>query len=142
MPDPADPLASRTAEIVDEFAFLPDWMSRYEHLIDLGRSIPAIAEAHKTDAHRIHGCQAQVWVRADYEGGHVHFTGDSDAMITKGLAALLIRALTDLPPEAVATARLDFLQEIGLEEHLSPTRKNGLHAMVQQMKERALALAG
>ncbi len=135
MPDTID---ERAQEVVEEFAFFPDWMTRYEHLIELGKAIPPIAEAHKTDAHRIHGCQAQVWVRADADGDRVHFTGDSDAMITKGLAALLIRVLTDQPPAAVATARLDFLDAIGLEDHLSPTRKNGLHAMVQQMKQRAL----
>ena len=129
---------ARADELVAEFGLFDGWMGRYEHLIDLGREIPQIADAHKDDAHRIEGCQSKVWVRAEPgEGGRLRFTGDSNAAITRGLAALLIRVLDDQPPADVAAADLGFLGEIGMEEHLSPTRKNGLHAMVEQIKGRA-----
>ena len=134
-------IAERENELVAEFSLFDDWMGRYEHLIDLGRQIPKIADAYKDEAHRIRGCQSKVWVHAENQGGRLHLTGDSDAAITRGLAALLIRVLDDQPPEAVAGAELGFLEDLGMEEHLSPTRKNGLHAMVQQIKERAAALA-
>lgn len=130
----------RAQTIVDEFALFPDWMSRYEYLIEIGRDVPAIDEAYKTDDYKIHGCQSQVWIRADYDDGDglIRFTGDSDAQITKGLVALLIRVLTEQPPDAVATAHLSFIDQIGMKEHLSPNRQNGLHAMIDQMKARAL----
>lgn len=127
-------IQDRTREVVDEFALFPDWMGKYEYLIELGKNIPKIDAACKNDAHRIHGCQSKVWVRADLENGCVRYTGDSDAMITKGLAALMIRVLDDQPPEAIAEADLHFMDEIGMNEHLSSTRKNGLAAMVKQMK--------
>jgi cysteine desulfuration protein SufE len=132
-----DTIHDRAQEIVDEFALFPDWMGKYEHLIEMGKSIPEIDEAHKNDAHRIHGCQSKVWVRAEPEDGHVHYTGDSNAMITKGLAALVIRVLDDQPPRAITQADFDFMETIGLDEHLSSTRKNGLAAMIKQMKRSA-----
>lgn len=131
---PADTIQDRADEIVEEFELFPDWMGKYEHLIDMGAGIPAIDGKHKNDEHRIHGCQSKVWVHAEAENGHVRYTGDSNAMITKGLAALVIRVLDDQPAEAIAEADLDFMEEIGLHEHLSSTRKNGLAAMVKQMK--------
>lgn len=134
-------IADRAQEIVDEFALFDDWMGRYEHLIEIGRSTPAIEDAYKTDAYRIKGCQSQVWVRAEYADGHIHYRGDSDALITKGLVGLMIRVLDDQPPEAIADTDLDFLDRIGMKEHLSPTRQNGLSAMVRQMKLKALAHA-
>lgn len=129
-----DTISDRAQEIIDEFALFPDWMGKYEHLIEMGKSIPEIDAAHKNDAHRIHGCQSKVWVRAKPENGHVRYTGDSNAMITKGLAALVIRVLDDQPADAIAEADFDFMKEIGLDEHLSSTRKNGLAAMIKQMK--------
>ncbi|WP_022835623.1 SufE family protein [Salisaeta longa] len=132
---------ARAQQIVDEFALFDDWMGRYEYLIEMGKDIPRIDDAYKTDAHKINGCQSNVWVRADTHDGRLRFTGDSDAMITKGLAALLIRVLDDQPPEAVVQADLNFLDDIGMREHLSSTRNNGLQAMVRQMKARAARLS-
>lgn len=131
---PEDTIQDRAQEIVDEFALFPDWMGRYEHLIEMGKDIPQIDEAYKNDAHRIRGCQSKVWIRAESENGHVRYTGDSDAMITKGLAALLIRVFDKQPAEAISEADLHFIDEIGMKEHLSSTRKNGLASMVKQMK--------
>lgn len=140
-------IEARQDELVAEFGLFDGWMGRYEHLIDLGRDMPKIDDAYKDEAHRIHGCQSKVWVRVEEQGGRhgaghsVRLTGESNAAITRGLVALLLRVLDDQPPAAVATAELAFLGEIGMEEHLSPTRKNGLHAMVRQIKTRAAALA-
>lgn len=131
---PTDTIEDRTREIIDEFALFPDWMGKYEYLIDLGKDIPKIDAAYKNDAHRIHGCQSKVWVRADLNDDCIRYTGDSDAMITKGLAALMIRVLDDQPPTAIVHANLGFLDEIGMNDHLSSTRKNGLASMVKQMK--------
>ncbi len=127
-------IREREREIVEEFNLFDDWMGRYEHLIEQGKSLPAIDERFKDEAHKIHGCQSQVWIHAEMDDGRVWYTGDSDAMITKGLVAILVRVLSGQPPEAIATADLAFLDEIGLKEHLSPTRKNGLAGMVRQMK--------
>lgn len=132
-------IQDRQQEIVDEFALFDDWMGRYEHLIDMGRRLPPLDDAFKTDAHKIRGCQSQVWVHAEEEDGAVRYAGDSDAAITKGLVALLIRVLDDQPPEAIVQADLGFLDAVGMKEHLSPTRKNGLAAMVDQMRARAQA---
>lgn len=129
-----DTIEDRTQAIIDEFGLFPDWMGKYEYLIELGKDIPKIDAAYKNDAHRIHGCQSKVWVRADRDDGRIRYTGDSDAMITKGLAALMIRVFDDQPPGAIVNADLDFLDEIGMHEHLSSTRKNGLASMVKQMK--------
>ena len=129
-----DTIKEREQEIIEEFSLFDDWMGRYEYLIDQGKSLPRIDERFKDDAHKIHGCQSQVWVHAESVDGGVEYTGDSDAMITKGLVAILVRVLSGQPPEAIATADLAFLDAIGLKEHLSPTRKNGLAGMVRQMK--------
>lgn len=132
-------MKARADEIVEEFSLFDDWMGRYEHLIEQGRSLPQIEETYKTDSYKIHGCQSQVWLRADLKAGNVYYTADSDALITKGLIALLVRVLSGEPPTAIIHADLDFLDQIGMKEHLSPTRKNGLNAMVKQMKYYALA---
>jgi len=132
-------LADRIRDIVDDFSLFDNWMEKYEYLIELGRSLPIIDEAYKTDAYKIHGCQSQVWLRAERNNGHVVFTADSDALITKGLIALLVRVFSDQPASEIARADLSFLDEIGMKEHLSPTRKNGLNEMVNQMKRYALA---
>jgi len=134
-------IPEREEAIINEFMLFDDWMGKYEYLIELGKDLPLIEEAYKTDDFRIRGCQSQVWLRPDRANGHVVYRADSDAMITKGLIALLIRVLSDQPPAAVAEADAQFLEEIGLKEHLSSTRKNGLQSMVQQMKAYAKALA-
>lgn len=132
-----DTIAEREAEIVEEFAFFDDWMGRYEYLIELGKGLPLIEDAYKTDTFKIKGCQSQVWLRGERSGEVLHYKADSDALITKGLVALLIRVLDGQPANAIAHADLAFLDAIGMKEHLSPTRKNGLSAMVTQMKRYA-----
>ncbi|MGO1751852.1 SufE family protein [Psychroflexus halocasei] len=116
-----------------------DWMQRYEYMIELGKSLPIIDEKYKTKDNIIKGCQSQVWVRADFEEGKVIFTADSDAIITKGIIAILIRVFSNQTPEAIMNADTDFLDEIGLKDHLSPTRANGLVSMIKQLKMYAIA---
>ena len=116
-----------------------DWMQRYEYMIELGKSLPKIEEQYKTDEHLIKGCQSKVWVHADLEEGNVVFTADSDAIITKGIIAILIRAFSNQKPADILAAGTDFIDEIGLKEHLSPTRANGLVSMIKQLKMNALA---
>jgi cysteine desulfuration protein SufE len=127
-------------EIIGEFAFFDDWMDKYEYIIELGKDLPLIDEQYKTEDHLIKGCQSLVWLHADDKDGKVQFTADSDAIITKGLIALMIRVLSDQKPENIAAAELYFIDKIGLQEHLSPTRANGLLSMVKQMKMYGLAL--
>lgn len=133
-------IAEIQEEIVDEFAFFEDWMEKYEHLIELGKSLPLIEEQYKTDDNIIKGCQSRVWLHADKADNVVNFTADSDAILTKGLIALMIRTLSGQSPEDIASADMSFIDRIGLKEHLSPTRANGLAAMVKQMKFYALAM--
>ena len=136
----ASVIDERQAEIADEFAMFGDWMEKYEHIISLGRELAPMDEADKVDDNLIKGCQSRVWLAARKgEDGHVTFTADSDAIITKGLVALMVRALSDAPAGDIAGANLSFLDEIGLHSHLSPTRSNGLQAMVKQMKLYGLA---
>ena len=125
-------------EIVDEFAMLGDWQDRYEHLIELGKELPLIAPELKTDENLVRGCQSRVWLTAEDRGEAIHFTADSDAVITKGLVALLVRVLNDRTPEEIMGTPLTFIDAIGLREHLSPNRSNGLVAMLDQMKRYAL----
>jgi cysteine desulfuration protein SufE len=117
-------------------------MERYEYIIDLGKKLPRIDEKYKDEDHLIKGCQSQVWLHAEKDNGHVVFTADSDAVITKGIIALLVRVLSHQSPREVADADLYFIDRIGLKEHLSPTRSNGLLSMVKQMKMYGLALVG
>lgn len=127
-------------EIISEFEiFGSDWEGRYEHLIDLGKFIPKIDDKYKTDDYLIKGCQSQVWLHAELKDGKILFTGDSDAAIPKGIVALMIRVLSNHTPEEILDAKLDFINKIGLKEHLSPTRANGLVSMIKQMKTYALA---
>ena len=126
-------------EIVGEFSMFDDWMQRYEYMIELGKSLPRIEERFKTDDYLIKGCQSKVWVHADLEDGKVLFTADSDAIITKGIIAILIRAFSGQSPSDILAASTDFIDEIGLKEHLSPTRANGLVSMIKQLKMYALA---
>ncbi len=126
-------------EIIEEFSFFTDWMEKYEYIIDLGKSLPLIREEFKTDDRLIKGCQSRVWLHAELKDGKMVFTADSDAVITKGLIALVIRVLSGQKPEDIAKADLYFIDRIGLKEHLSPTRSNGLLSMVKQMKMYAVA---
>ena len=128
-------------EIIDEFAFFDDWMDKYEYLISLGKDLPLIDDQYKDEHHLIKGCQSRVWLHAGSEQDKVNFTADSDAIITKGIIALLIRVLSGQPSGDVAHADLYFVDKIGLHEHLSPTRSNGLRSMVKQMKLYGLAMA-
>lgn len=126
-------------EIVDEFSMFDDWMQRYEYIIELGKSLPLIDEQYKTDVNIIKGCQSKVWVHAEEKEGNVVFTADSDAILTKGIIAILIRVFSDKKPNEILEADTDFIDEIGLKEHLSPTRANGLVSMIKQIKLYALA---
>jgi cysteine desulfuration protein SufE len=125
-------------EIISEFDVFDDWMDKYEYIIDLGKELPIIDSLKKTDDRLIEGCQSKVWLDATVVDGKMQFTADSDAIITKGIIGLLIRVLNEQTPEAVATADLFFIQKIGLQEHLSPTRSNGLVGMVKKLKMSAL----
>lgn len=126
-------------EIVDEFDMFEDWMQKYEHLIELGKSLPLIDPKFKSEDKLIKGCQAQVWLHSELKDGKVVFTADSDAIITKGMVALMIRVLSEHTPDEIINAKLDFVEKIGLTQHLSPTRSNGLVSMIKQMKLDALA---
>lgn len=126
-------------EIIEEFADFDDWMDRYQLLIDLGSSQPKLDDKYKTEQNLIDGCQSRVWLQADMKDGLLHFQAESDALIVKGIVALLVRVLSDHTPEEILGADLYFIESIGLREHLSPTRSNGLLAMLRQMKLYALA---
>ncbi|MFZ4522197.1 MAG: SufE family protein [Bacteroidales bacterium] len=120
--------------IIEEFTMFDDWLDKYNYLIELGKTLPVIEEEYKTDQYLISGCQSKVWLHAAINGGLVVFTGDSDAIITKGIVSLLIRVLSGHSPDEIVEAKLEFIDQIGLQEHLSPTRSNGLSAMIRQMK--------
>lgn len=121
-------------EIISEFSMFEDWMDKYNYLIEMGKDMPQIDERYKTNNHLISGCQSRVWLHADLQEGKVFFTADSDAVITKGIVNLLIRVFSGHTPEEILEANTDFIDQIGLKEHLSPTRSNGLVSMVKQMK--------
>lgn len=127
-------------EIVEDFAIYEDWMEKYEYIIELGKDLPIIDEAYKTEENIIVGCQSQVWLHAEKKDGKIIYTAEADAIIAKGIIALLVQVLSNESPEDILNAELNFIKEIGLQEHLSPTRSNGLVAMVKQMKLYALAL--
>ncbi len=128
-------------EIISEFSSLDDWMDRYQLLIDLGSEQPALPDALKTEQNLIDGCQSRVWLDAQLVDGRVHYRAESDALIVKGIVALLVRVLDNQTPEDILAADLHFIDSIGLRDHLSPTRSNGLVAMLKQMKLYALAYA-
>ena len=132
-------LAQTQQELISEFAMFSDWQDRNEHLIELGKELPLIAPAHKIDDNLVRGCQSRVWVHAAPQNGLVHFTADSDAMITKGIVALLVRVFNDRTPQEILEASTEFIDKIGLRAHLSPNRANGLSSMIDQMKRYALA---
>ena len=133
-------LKEREEEIVDEFSMFSDWMEKYEYIIDLGKEATPINPLYKTNDYLIRGCQSQVWLHAWKEDGKVQFEADSDAFITKGIVSLLVRVLGGLSPEEILNTDLQFIDEIGLKDHLSPTRANGLVSMIKQMKLYAIGL--
>ena len=128
-------------EIIEEFSVFDDWMDKYQMIIDLGNELPELDSRYKTDDNLIEGCQSRVWLQAEYTDGMVIFNADSDAIITKGLVSLLIKVMSGHTPQEILDSDLHFINEIGLTEHLSPTRSNGLLAMVKQMRIYALAWA-
>jgi cysteine desulfuration protein SufE len=126
-------------DIIDEFSMFEDWMQRYEYMIELGKALPLINEQYKTDDNVIKGCQSKVWVHAELENKKLVFTADSDAIITKGIIAILVRAFSNQTPQDIIEADTQFIDDIGLKEHLSPTRANGLVSMIKQLKLYAIA---
>lgn len=131
----------RQDEVIEEFQGFDDWMDKYQLLIDLGNEQVPLDEKYKVESNLIDGCQSRVWLQADYEDGKIHFQAESDALIVKGIVALLIRVLNDSTPQEILDADLYFIEQIGLKEHLSPTRSNGLLAMVKQIRMYALAFS-
>lgn len=128
-------------EIVDEFSMFDDWDERFQYVIDLGKNLPLIDEKFKTDENTIKGCQSKVWLQGEQNEGKIVFTADSDAIITKGIIAILIRVFSNQKPSDILEANTDFIDAIGLKEHLSPTRANGLVSMIKQIKMYALAFS-
>ena len=129
----------RQDQIIEDFELFDDWMDKYEYIIQLGKELPIIDEKYKTEENIIKGCQSKVWLHADYEAGKLNFTADSDAIITKGLVSMVIQVLSGHTPQEITSANIYFMNEIGLQNHLSPTRSNGLLAMLKQIKLYALA---
>jgi len=135
-------IEQKQIEIIEEFSSFSDWMEKYEYIIELGKDLEIIQSEFKTDDNLIKGCQSRLWLHSELKPkGTLNFTADSDAIITKGLVALVIRVLTDERPEDIVNADLHFVNDIGLQEHLSPTRSNGLASMIKQMKMYAFAYA-
>lgn len=126
-------------EIIEEFEFYPEWMEKYEYIIQLAKELPLIDEQYKTEDNIIKGCQSKVWLHPEYKNGIINFTADSDALITKGLVAMVVRVLSGHTPKEIADADIYFIDKIGLRTHLSPTRSNGLLSMLKQMKLYAVA---
>ena len=126
-------------EIIEEFSIFNDWLDKYDYLIELGNELPQIDPGYKTEEYLINGCQSKVWLNADYKDGKIWYHADSDAIIVRGIVALLVKALNGQPPEEIIGSDLYFIDEIGLKQNLSPTRSNGLVAMVKKMKTYALA---
>jgi cysteine desulfuration protein SufE len=133
-------IIEKEQEIIDDFAIYDDWMEKYEYIIELGKDLPQIDTKFKTDDNIIKGCQSQVWLHAEKSDDKIYYTADADAIIAKGIISLLIQVLSGQTADEILDAKLDFIKEIGLQEHLSPTRSNGLVAMIKQLKIYALAL--
>ena len=134
-----DAIQKIQAEIVEEFDMFEDWMEKYEYIIELGKSLPIIDDKYKTDSNLIKGCQSRVWLHADYQDGKIIYSADSDAIITKGIVAILIRVLSNQTAEEIAKTNLVFIDKIGFKKQLSQTRANGLVSMIKEMKLYALA---
>ncbi len=132
-------IQQRQQELIDEFADIDDWMDRYGYIIDMGNALPPLDEKYKTEQNLIEGCQSRVWLDAEFRDGKVYYVADSDAIIVKGMISMLVSVLSGHTPDEILDAKLNFIDEIGLAEHLSPTRSNGLLAMVKQMRLYALA---
>lgn len=135
-------IAEHQEELLDELGLFQDWTERYEYVIGLGKKLPPMPEELQTAERLIQGCQSQVWLDASYREGLMHYTADSDSLITKGMIALFVRVLDGQSPDAVLTADMSFIERTGLKEHLAPTRANALNLMATQMKQRALEFAG
>lgn len=133
-------IIEKEQEIIEDFAIYDDWMEKYEYIIELGKDLPQIDTQFKTNDNIIKGCQSQVWLHAEKKDDKIYYTADADAIIAKGIISLLIQVLSEQTADDILNAKLDFIKEIGLQEHLSPTRSNGLVAMIKQMKMYALAL--
>ncbi len=133
-------LVEKENEIIEDFAIYDDWMEKYEYIIELGKDLPQIDDKYKVKDNIIVGCQSQVWLHAEKVDGVIKYTADADAIIAKGIISLLIQVLSNETPETIIESKLEFIKEIGLQEHLSPTRSNGLVSMVKKMKIYALAL--
>lgn len=129
----------KASEMASGFSMFEDWLDKYNYIIEIGKSLPKLDDTKKTPQNLISGCQSQVWIAASYTDGHVSFEGDSDALITKGIAAILIQVLSGSTPDEIIQCDMSFIDNIGLREHLSPTRSNGLNGMIKQMKLYALA---
>ncbi len=127
-------IAEKEQKVIEDFSLFEDWMDKYSYLIELGKELPLIDEKYKSNQYLISGCQSRVWLHADIKEDKIFLTADSDAVITKGIISLLVRVLSGHTPKEILDARLDFLEQIGLKEHLSPTRANGLSSMVKQIK--------
>ena len=134
-----DPIQKIQAEIVEEFDMFEDWMEKYEYIIELGKSLPIIDDKYKTDSNLIKGCQSRVWLHADHQDGKIIYSADSDAIITKGIVAILIRVLSNQTAEEIAKTNLVFIDKIGFKNQLSQTRANGLVSMIKEIKLYALA---
>lgn len=128
-------------EIIDEFSLFEDWIQKYEYLIELGKSIKPIKEENKIDSNLIKGCQSKLWLHAEFSKGKMVYTADSEAIITKGIAAILLRVFSNQTPNDIINSNVDYIDKIGLKEHLSPTRANGLMSLVKQLKYYALAFS-
>ncbi len=126
-------------QIIEEFSMFENWMERYEYMIELGKSLPIIDKKHKTEDNIIKGCQSKVWMHADCNNNKIKFTADSEAIITKGIIAILIRVFSNQSPSEIINSNTNFIDKIGLKEHLSPTRANGLQSMIKQIKLYAIA---
>ena len=130
-------IAQIQSELVDEFDLFDDWMTRYEHVIDLGKQLPEFSDNWKTEQNKIHGCQSQVWLNMQMQGEKLHIDGISDAAIVSGLVAIVLRVYSDQKPADILAAKPDFIADIGFTDHLSPTRSNGLHSMLRTIYQRA-----
>ena len=132
-------IQEKEKEIIEEFSFYNDWMEKYEYIIELGKELPLIDEKYKVEENLVKGCQSKVWLHGEYKDGKVYYSADSDAIITKGIVSLLVRVMSDNSPSEIINCSMDFINDIGLKEHLSMNRANGLVSMIKQMKTYALA---
>ena len=139
--DMARSMTEIEAEIVEEFSMFDEWMDKYEYIIEMGQNLEGLDDIHKTEENIVHGCQSRVWLHARKAGDAVIYEADSDAIITKGLIAMLIRVLSGQSSQEIMKTELSFIDKIGMREHLSPTRSNGLNSMIKQMKHYALAFS-